>query len=476
VSAEQLTPLLPLLTLGGTAILLLLLIALRPSQGPALWVTGVGLLVAAVLAAAAMRLPPRAIGPLLIVDGLSLFYQMLLIAATLAVALLSASYLKRQGRQAGEFYVLLLLATLGASVLTSSRHFASFFLGLETLTISLYALIGYLRDYRKSTEAALKYLVLAGAASAVLLFGIALLYAQLGTLELGATAIAISKESRDDPLLIVGATLVMVGIGFKLAMVPLHWWTPDVYEGAPAPVTAYVATISKGAVFALLLRFLVNGAAQQSALTAVFWVFAAASMLGGNLLALLQNNVKRILAYSSIAHLGYATVAFLAGGAMAAAAVTFYLLAYFVTTLLAFGVVAVLSTQPRDADSIEDYRGLFRRNWPLALLFTVSLLSLAGIPLTAGFVAKFYVAAAGAGAALWSLLVILALSSAMGLYYYVRVIVAMISEPTEPTPPARIVPLMPAALLTVLLTLLVWLGIYPAYWQRLVSLSVESVC
>ena len=224
----------------------------------------------------------------------------------------------------------------------------------------------------------------------------------------------------------VGIVMLLVGVGFKLAVVPFHMWTPDVYQGAPAPVGAYVATVSKGAVFALLLRYFRPVSLDPgSTLFLVFAAVAIASMVAGNLLALRQDNVKRILAYSSIAHLGYLLVAFLASGERAAIAVTFYLVAYFATTLAAFGVITVLSPAGRDADLMLDYRGLGARRPVLAAIFAVALFSLAGMPLTMGFIGKFYLVTAGAGSALWALVIVLVVTSTIGLYYYTRLIVAM---------------------------------------------------
>jgi NADH-quinone oxidoreductase subunit N len=256
----------------------------------------------------------------------------------------------------------------------------------------------------------------------------ALVYAELGTMSLNAFAhLHVTGGPAETSLLIGGFALIIVGIGFKLGVVPFHMWTPDVYQGAPAPVTAFVATVSKGAMVALLLRYF-----RQVSLTPhdtvwiIFAIIAAASMIAGNLLALLQANVKRLLAYSSIAHLGYILVAFLAVGRTAAVAVGFYLVAYFVTTLGAFGVVSELSgAEGRDADRIDDYRGLAARRPLLAATFAVSLFSLAGIPLTVGFLGKFYVVTAGAGSRLWWLLIVLVVSSTIGLYYYTRIVVAM---------------------------------------------------
>jgi NADH-quinone oxidoreductase subunit N len=390
---------------------------------------------------------------------------------------LSVGYLEQVADQRDEYYVLLLLAALGSVVLASAAHFVSFFLGLELLSVSLYALIAYPRTREQSIEAGIKYLVLAATSAAFLLFGMALVYAELGTLAFaGLTATAISTP---DPLLVLtGIGLIIVGFSFKLALVPFHLWTPDVYQGAPAPVTAFVATVSKGAMFALLVRyFSVVDLRGHHVLVIVFTLLAIASMVVGNLLALLQSNVKRLLAYSSIAHLGYLLVAFLAGGVLATTAVTFYLVAYFVTTLGAFGVVTVLSTGEREAESLDDYRGLVvRRPW-LATLFTAMLLSLAGIPLTAGFVGKFYLTVAAGSAALWPLLVVMMVASGVGLFYYLRVIVAMFTAPskeaTDRAGAAR-VPLVAGVTLAALTILLVWFGLYPGPLIALIRLAVTG--
>ena len=225
----------------------------------------------------------------------------------------------------------------------------------------------------------------------------------------------------DRVVALVGVGLIVVGFGFKLALVPFHLWTPDVYQGAPAPVTAFVATVSKGAMFAVLLRyFTIIDVRAHHTVFLIFAILAIASMVVGNLLALLQSNVKRLLAYSSIAHLGYLVVAFLASGALAATAITFYLVAYFVTTIGAFGVVTVLSSADSEAEDLDEYRGLFARRPWLSVVFTAMLLSLAGIPLTAGFVGKFYLTVAAGGAALWSLLIVMMITSGIGLFYYLR--------------------------------------------------------
>ncbi len=268
------------------------------------------------------------------------------------------------------------------------------------------------------------------------------------------------------PLALAGFGMMVVGIGYKLALVPFHQWAPDVYEGAPAPVTAFIATVAKGSVFALLLRFFTPVIAAQETAWLMFALLAALSMLAGNLLALLQNNVKRILAYSSIAHMGYVTVAFLALGEAAVPAAGFYFVAYFAATLAAFGVVSVLSGGVRDADSIDDYRGLAWRRPYLAGVLTTALLSLAGIPLTAGFVGKFYVLFAGVRSGLWTLALVLVATSVIGLFYYLRVVVAVFRTPEEASAPAvagatASCPLTAGVALAAVTAALIWFGVYP---------------
>jgi len=422
----------------------------------------------------AVRSVPRRVAALVIMDGYSLFYMGLIFAASFVVVLLSYSYLENHREQCEEFYLVLLLATLGSAVLVASTHFVSFFLGLEILSVSLYVLIAYQRSSQRGIEAGVKYLILAAASSAFLLFGMALVYADLGTMELARLSLLISGKS-PSTLVLSGLAMIIVGVGFKLAVVPFHMWTPDVYEGAPAPVTAFIATVSKGGMFALLMRYFSQlGLHDSGSLFLLFAVVAVASMFAGNLLALLQTNVKRILAYSSIAHLGYLLVALLAGGSIGTAAVTYYLVAYFVTMLGAFGVVTMLSVE-READALSDYQGLFwQRPW-LAVVFAASLLSLAGIPLTAGFIGKFYIIAAGVGSALWWLVFILVVNSGIGLFYYLRIVVAMYKDaPREGQVTVPSLSLTGSVALAALTLLLVWLGVYPATLIHTVQWSVAS--
>jgi NADH-quinone oxidoreductase subunit N len=404
------------------------------------------------------------IEPLFIIDGFGTFITGLIVMSALAVALLSYAYFEQREERKEEYYILLLLATLGSAMLVISKHFVSLFLGLEILSISLYSMVAYLRKRPRSDEAGLKYLVLAAFSSAFLLFGMALVYTVTGSMDFTGIARFMSSVDELPVLLLTGLSLMIVGVGFKLGLVPFHMWTPDVYEGAPAPVTAFIATISKGGMIVLLVRFFTQiYGYQYPVLMLSFTIIAMASMLAGNILAIRQNNVKRILAYSSIAHMGYILVAFLAGGQLGVEAVSFYMVAYFLTNIGAFGVISILSDQDRDAELLEDYQGLFWRHPIIATVFTAMLLSLAGIPLTAGFVGKFYLIASGANSQLWWLVIVLAASSVIGLYYYIKIIAVMFDKAKvkdELTLRPRLY-LINLITLSVLSILMIFYGIYP---------------
>ncbi len=434
-SATELRALAPLLVLASGALVVLLSIAFRRSHAlAAALAAGTCLLALGGLALAA-PISPCPLGSLLVVDTYALSFQALLIAASLAVVLLAHGYLSSFSGPREELYVLLLLATLGGAVLAASTHFASFLLGLELLSASLYGLVAYERTRNTCLEAGLKYLILAGVSSAFLLLGMALLYAAEGSLQ-WTTIVSPppSLTGQEGILLRAGGALVLVGIGFKLSLAPFHLWAPDVYQGSPAPVTAFVATVSKGAVVALLFRYfggLVREPAGSSSFALVLTAIAVLSMILGNFLALLQDNVKRLLAYSSIAHLGYLLVALVAGGALALPAAGLYLTSYVVTMLGALGVVTVLSRPGSEAESIDDYRGLFHRSPLLGTVFAGMLLSLAGIPLTAGFMGKLYLLLAGVSGSRWLLVATLVAGSVVGIYYYLRVLIVVFT-PAEP--------------------------------------------
>lgn len=289
--------------------------------------------------------------------------------------------------------------------------------------------MAYNRASGRGIEAGIKYLVLAAVASGFLLFGMALVYAGAETLYFSGISRVLYSSGSGSALLTIGSAMILIGVGFKLGLAPFHLWTPDVYEGAPAPVSAFIASVSKPGVFAVLLRyFTIYDMRMSGRVLLAVSVIAVASMLIGNILALLQNNVKRMLTYSSISHMGYVLAVFPASRDAALVPSLIYLSAYVVTTLAAFGVVSALSGVEGERDSLEDYRGLARERPWLAAVFTVALFSPAGIPLTAGFIGKFYVAAAGVGEGLWPMVSVLVLGSVISIYYYLKVVVIMFQD------------------------------------------------
>lgn len=471
MSVEDIVILLPVVIMAGGILFSLLLIAIKRHHKMTFAFTMV--LLTASLIATFLAKPDTAypIENLFLIDAFGYYYLALILLATMAVAVFSYLSLRDlyPEKRKEEYYSLLMIATLGAAMMAFSVHFISFFVSLEVLSVSLYGLIGYYRTHPKAIEASFKYLVLAAVSVSFLLLGMALVYAFAGAMDFASLAgITLNTEERSILLLVSGIALMIVGIGFKLAAVPFHIWTPDVYEGASSPISAFIATVSKGSIVALLLRFFIM--ADLYRFEHIVWVFtmmSVLSMLAGNLLALMQNNIKRILAYSSIAHFGYLLVAVIAGNKMGFSAATFYLTIYVITILTAFGLVTVFSRSQEEATDMLDYQGLFWRKPFFAFIFTLSLLSLAGIPLTAGFIGKFFVLTAGVGTAKWLLAFTLVLGSVIGLYYYLRIIVVMLKKDSNITSPAEFSPitslLAGGVVLFILTALMIGIGVYPAW-------------
>lgn len=428
---QHLIALLPLLVTSLTAVVVMLAIAAKRNHALTFILSVVGLNLAQLSLIPALEVAPLEVTPLLLIDTFACYYMALVLAASLACVTLIHAYL---GGESGkgypgnreELYLLVLLSAAGGLVLVSAQHLAGLFIGLELLSVPTYGMIAYAFFNKRSLEAGIKYMVLSAAGSAFLLFGMALLYAESGNLAFADIGASLARESSQ--LVQIGIGMMLIGLAFKLSLVPFHLWTPDVYEGAPAPVAAFLATASKVAVFAVLLRlYQISPAMSGGWLSDLLTLIAIASILFGNLLALLQNNLKRLLGYSSIAHFGYLLVALIASKGLAVEAVGVYLATYVLTSLGAFGVITLMSTpySGRDADALYEYRGLFWRRPYLTAVLTVMMLSLAGIPLTAGFIGKFYVIAAGVEAQLWWLLGAMVLGSAIGVFYYLRVMVTL---------------------------------------------------
>ena len=432
-TTQHFIALLPLLITSATVVLVMLAIAWKRNHTLTFGLSVLGLNLALLSLLPALGVTPIEVTPLLLVDKFACYYMALVLAATLACVTLTHAYL---GGESGkgypgnreELYLLMLLSAAGGLVLVSAQHLAGLFIGLELLSVPTYGMIAYAFFNKRSLEAGIKYMVLSAAGSAFLLFGMALLYAESGNLTFAGIGAKLAADGLPSMLAQLGVGMMLIGLSFKLSLVPFHLWTPDVYEGAPAPVAAFLATASKVVVFAVLLRLY-----QMSPATAGGWLndlltlIAIASIIFGNLLALLQNNLKRLLGYSSIAHFGYLLVALIASKGLAVEAVGVYLATYVLTSLGAFGVITLMSTpySGRDADALYEYRGLFWRRPYLTAVLTVMMLSLAGIPLTAGFIGKFYVVAAGVQSQQWWLLAALVIGSAIGVFYYLRVMVTL---------------------------------------------------
>ena len=467
MSAVDYLALAPHIVLTGAIMVIVLAVSFRRNHLLAMLLSIAGFAGAFAALFPALQTATWEVTPLFVFDGYAAFFDALILIAAAVTALLSYRYLEgRTGRQE-EYYILLALATLGAMALVSAQHFATLLLGLEIVSISLYAMVAYPEEGNPPLEAALKYLVLSGVGSTTMLFGMALIYHASGTMLFDEMDSFAATGDRSDLWLVAGQAMLIAGIGFKLSLIPFHMWTPDVYQGAPAPVTAYLATVSKAAVFAVLLRFALQTDMLDNG--AIFFIVAAMatlSMVVGNLLALLQDSVKRILAYSSIAHLGYLmigllAVAALSDHAMAVETSLVFLAGYIAMTLTAFAVITELTPADRssDVERVDEYNGLFWRRPVLAGVFTVALLSLAGIPLTAGFIAKFYLFAAGVEGAMWGLVWALIVGSAISIYYYLKIVFAMTSRDTEPE--HRSASFIGTATTVALALLVIAIGTYP---------------
>ena len=434
MNASQLMALMPILTLSLTAVVLMIQASIKRDQIVAWWITAAGFLLS-IWAAGYAREFNQPVTVLLEVDDWGLFFSTLILFASLVSLILSRESFLREGERKEEYYLLLVLSVLGALVLVQSSHMVSLLLGMELMGVALYGMIAFPERGELPLEAAIKYLVLSACASAMLLFGFALVYAATGDLTYAGIGAAAGTAYGQEPLvMMVGSAMILAGLGFKLSVVPFHMWTPDVYQGAPTPVTVFLATVSKGAVFVALSRFYVAAELYQySTLILALSIVAATSMLFGNWLALRQDDIKRMLAYSSIAHFGYLLLALIAmsyaqaitEAQLIGEAVTFYLTAYILTTLTAFAVVTHLSGEDEKSLSIGAFDGLFWRQPMQACGLSVALLSFAGIPLTAGFIGKFYLINVAIQSQLWVLMAALVLGSAIGIYYYLRFIFAM---------------------------------------------------
>lgn len=470
-------PLLPTLVVIVVAGLVLILDILPPHQGKAHLgpVALVGLVCALLAAMTSWGAGARGFRDMVVLDNYALFIHLVIIYAAALVVLLSMDYLRRAGAESGEYYALVLFATSGMLLLASANDLIVVFLAVELMSLSLYVLAGLFKRRAPAGEASLKYFLLGVFASAFLLYGIALLYGATGTTNFDRIAAAVGARPRD-PLVLIGLGLLLAGFGFKISSVPFHMWAPDVYQGAPTSVTAFIASGSKAAVFAALIRFVLAGLrAMQADWTVLLGALAALTMTVGNVVAIAQSNVKRMLAYSSVAHVGYMLVGVAAGGVAGGSAVLFYLLAYTFTTVGTFGVLTLCERAGEEAVEVKDYAGLGRRHPLLALTLTLFLLSLIGIPPLAGFVGKFYLFGSAVRAGHVTLAVVGVLNSAVAAYYYLRVVVYMYMQEPDGEPTVVAPSLAGGLALVVALIGIVLLGVMPAPFADLAQSAVAAV-
>ncbi len=464
----DLRPLLPMLVLAATAAIVIVLDLLPPRERKDHlgFVSALGVVLTLVMtywmtfAIGGGEL--RGFRGMVVLDPFALFFNIVIGYATGLVILLSMDYIRREGQEAGEFYILVLLSSLGMMLMASAGDLIIVFLGLETMSIALYVLTGFFRHRLEAGEASMKYFLMGAFASAFFLYGIALIFGATGSTNLDRIANAVAAGAGRDPMLAIGFGLLLVGFGFKISAVPFHMWAPDAYEGAPTSITAFIATGSKAAAFASLLRVLLTalrGAPLDWPM--LMWGMAAITMSVGNVVALAQQNLKRMLAYSSIAHVGYMLVGVVAGGSLGNGAVLFYLLVYTFTTAGAFGAILLLERNGREAVQLADYGGLATRHPVLAVALSVFLLSLIGIPPTAGFVGKFYLFGAAVKSGYVWLAVIGVLNSAVAAYYYLRLIVFMYMREPEGAPTVMAPSFSGALALVVALWGVVQLGVAP---------------
>jgi NADH-quinone oxidoreductase subunit N len=458
--------------------LLLLLLELLPGRSGGNRAAAVTLLTLLAAAASVLRVGDARrslFGGMFVHDGFTVFFTLLFCAIALVSVLISWDYVKRMRLPAAEYYTLLLSATLGMVVMAASNDLITVFLGLELMSLALYVMVGSRRGQLESNEAALKYFLLGAFASGFLLYGIALIYGATGSTNLrGITAFMSDSPLGRSPLFITGALLLLVGFGFKVAAVPFHMWTPDAYEGAPTSVTAFMSAGAKAAGFAALLR--VAGTALTVAeidWRPILTGLAILTMTVGNVSALLQTNVKRMLAYSSIAHAGYVLVALAAGGTQGASAALFYLAVYSFMNLGAFGILALLGRGQDERVLISDLAGLGFRQPLLGLAMTVFMISLGGIPPTAGFMGKIYVFGAALDAGLVPLVIVGVLNSVVSVFYYLRITVAMYMSEEPAGGPVEVSWAAPGTLaLIATLAVTLWWGIQA---QALLVSAQESV-
>lgn len=452
----------------------------RSRKDSLVWMSLGTLVVCMGLTASHIGAPTMIFSGLVVIDAYGAFWKLLLYFITGLTILLSYSYLKEERLYFGEYYGFILLALSGMMVMVSASDLLTIYLGTELMSLSLYVMAGLKRTEPRSLEASAKYFVLGAFSSGILLYGISLLYGATGSTQLPQIAVAVASQGLTDPVLLFSTILLAVGFGFKLAIVPFHMWTPDVYQGAPTSVTAFMAVASKAASFGAFLRVFVEGLGGLKAnWSAIFLMLCIATLLIGNIVALVQTNVKRMLAYSSIAHAGYALIGVVAAGRIehssGLASVLLYLALYTFMTFGAFAIVAMLRKGGVEGEEIEDFTGLSKRHPMAALLMLIFMVSLAGLPPTAGFVGKLYIFRSAVEAGLTWLAALALIFAAISAYYYLRLVMVMyMREPrdqSEASPRMVMSPTLSIVLACAVAGVVVF-GVYP---NPLVNFTMQAV-
>ncbi|MEQ1573211.1 MAG: NADH-quinone oxidoreductase subunit N [Vicinamibacterales bacterium] len=413
----------------------------------------------------------------IVADNFGLFVTMTLIIVGLLTIMFSSQVLDLHDLPRGEYYTLVLFAIAGMIMMATANDLLVLFIALEIMSLAVYVLTGIRRDDQRSSEAAFKYFLLGAFSSAFFLYGIAFTYGVTGSTRLDRVGTFLAAQSMaDNPLLLVALGLLLVGFAFKISAVPFHMWTPDAYEGAPAIVTGFMSTGVKAAAFAAFARVFLSAFEPFSADWApVVWVIAAATMILGTVVGVAQSNLKRMLAYSSIAHGGYLLVGLVAANQVGKAAILFYLLAYAVTNLAAFGVIAMLGARDRANDELRDYAGLWQSHPALAALMTVCLLSLGGIPPTVGFIGKWYIFSAAVGSGYYGLAIIGVLTSVISVFFYLRVVVMMYMAERDGAPALPRVGAVGMTALAIAIFAIFYLGILPTAVLDLAAASISTI-
>ncbi|WP_159715570.1 NADH-quinone oxidoreductase subunit NuoN [Blochmannia endosymbiont of Camponotus nipponensis] len=443
ITWTQIIALLPMLIIGTMMVIVMLSIAYRRNIFLHTLLTVFGFILAMMSLGIVWHQGAQNVLQLMYIDNFSILYMMLILVSGASSAILAYKWLLLYPNNRDEFYLLLLISSIGGVLLVTANHLIILFLGIELISLPLFGLIGYSFFEKFSLEASIKYIILSGVSSSFILFGIALIYAATGCLSFNNISqvlrLNIAESYQLNPIILTaGLGMMMVGFGFKLSLVPFHLWTPDIYQGAPSSISLYLTTSSKIAIISVLIRLFMVFPEQYNKIFCIFLSgTACCSTLFGSLMAVKQNNIKRFLAYSSIAHIGYiligvVSVVLQANNSIALEAITVYLISYLLTSIGIFGVIAIVSAcrPDGDTDSLLAYRGLFWHQPMLSVLFTIVILSLSGIPMTLGFIGKFYLFVVGVNSKLWWLTVFLAMSSVISVFYCLRIIINLYVNPT----------------------------------------------